>query len=197
MRQEEGVGRLIQPKTALYRAAQRVVNWYKGREVDEQIRSFGSVGEDFLMHGKGIIKGSENVHIGKHVRIFENVQFLTTRAHIYIGDGVFIASYTTIVTGDHRTNLPGKYFYEHDERVDKQPEDDADVVIEDDVWVGTNCIILKGVTIGRGSVIAAGAVVTKDVPPYSIYVSSIKVIPRFTEEQLLEHERILKERGRL
>ena len=44
----------------------------------------------------------------------------------------------------------------------------APVVIEDDVWVGTNCLIMKGVTIGKGAVIAAGAVVTKDVPPYCI-----------------------------
>ena len=42
------------------------------------------------------------------------------------------------------------------------------VVIEDDVWVGANVTILKGVTIGHGSVVAAGAVVTKSCPPYSI-----------------------------
>ena len=40
--------------------------------------------------------------------------------------------------------------------------------IEDDCWIAANTIILAGVTIGRGSVIAAGSVVTKDVPPYSI-----------------------------
>ena len=45
---------------------------------------------------------------------------------------------------------------------------DQPVVIEDDVWVGANVTILKGVTIGHGSVVAAGAVVTKSCPPYSI-----------------------------
>lgn len=49
-----------------------------------------------------------------------------------------------------------------------EPEDVAPVVIEDDVWIGTNCMVLKGVTIGRGAVIAAGAVVTKDVPPFTV-----------------------------
>jgi len=44
----------------------------------------------------------------------------------------------------------------------------APVVIEDDVWIGCRAIILKGVRIGRGSIIAAGAVVTKDVPPYTV-----------------------------
>jgi acetyltransferase-like isoleucine patch superfamily enzyme len=49
-----------------------------------------------------------------------------------------------------------------------EPSDVAPVVIEDDVWIGTNCIVLKGVTIGRGAVIAAGAVVTRNVPPYTV-----------------------------
>ena len=45
---------------------------------------------------------------------------------------------------------------------------DQPVVIEEEVWCGANVTILKGVTIGRGSVVAAGAVVTKSCPPYSI-----------------------------
>ena len=45
---------------------------------------------------------------------------------------------------------------------------DKDVVFEGDNWVGANAIILKGVTVGKGSVISAGAVVTHDVPPYAI-----------------------------
>ena len=42
------------------------------------------------------------------------------------------------------------------------------VKIEDDCWIASNSVILAGVTIGKGSVIAAGAVITKDVPPFSI-----------------------------
>jgi galactoside O-acetyltransferase len=44
----------------------------------------------------------------------------------------------------------------------------ANVVIEDKVWIGFNAMILKGVTVGEGAIIAAGAVITKDVPPYTI-----------------------------
>lgn len=47
-------------------------------------------------------------------------------------------------------------------------EPEEPVTIEDDVWIGARAIILPGVTIGRGSIIGAGAIVTKDVPPYSI-----------------------------
>ena len=71
------------------------------------------------------------------------------------------------------------------------------MVIEDGVWMGCNVIVLKGVKVGRGAVVAAGAVVTKDVPPYAIVGGNpAKVIKfRFTDEQILEHERYLKERG--
>ena len=51
---------------------------------------------------------------------------------------------------------------------EKRPEDDRDIIFDGDNWIGANSIILKGVVVGVGAVIAAGAVVTKDVPPYSI-----------------------------
>ena len=49
-----------------------------------------------------------------------------------------------------------------------EPQHVAPIVVEDDVWIGTNCIILKGVTIGRGAVVAAGSVVTRSVPPFTV-----------------------------
>lgn len=78
---------------------------------------------------------------------------------------------------------------------EKLPENDAPVVIEDDVWCGANVTILKGVTIGRGSVVAAGAVVTRSCPPYSIIggVPAKVLKMRFTAEEIEEHERLLKE----
>ena len=97
----------------------------------------------------------------------------------------------TIITGDHRTDVIGKYIMDSKEKL---PENDAPVIIEDDVWTGANVTILKGVTIGRGSVIAAGAVVTKSFPPYSIIggVPAKLIKMRFTPEEIEEHERLIK-----
>lgn len=75
--------------------------------------------------------------------------------------------HVTVVTGDHRIDIPDRPMISVRDD-EKLPENDQDVVIENDVWGGANATILKGVTIGTGSVISAGAVVTKDVPPYSI-----------------------------
>jgi acetyltransferase-like isoleucine patch superfamily enzyme len=53
---------------------------------------------------------------------------------------------------------------------DSQPLVRGEVIIEDDVWLGTRSVILSGVRIGKGSIIAAGALVNRDIPPYSIVV---------------------------
>ncbi len=60
-------------------------------------------------------------------------------------------------------------FAEKDTPIKQQSNKTAKVIIEDDVWLGCGVKVMSGVTIGKGSVIAAGAVVTKDVPPYTLY----------------------------
>ncbi|MBP3710262.1 MAG: CatB-related O-acetyltransferase [Treponema sp.] len=68
--------------------------------------------------------------------------------------------------------------------VEREALSKGDIVIEDDVWVGENALILSGVTIRQGAIVAAGAVVTKDVEPYSIVAGiPAKIIKyRFSEE---------------
>lgn len=75
----------------------------------------------------------------------------------------------------------------------KDPDNDQDVIIEGDNWIGMNTTILKGVTIGRGCIVAAGAIVTKSTPPYSIVAGvPAKVIKmRFSEEDIIRHESAL------
>ena len=70
---------------------------------------------------------------------------------------------------------------------------DKDVIIENDVWIGCNVTILAGVHIGRGSTIAAGAVVNKNIPPYCI-AGGIPAKPikfYWTIEQIIKHESLL------
>ena len=73
----------------------------------------------------------------------------------------------TVITGDHRIDILDRPMCSITDD-EKLPENDQDVVIEEDVWVGAGATILKGVTIGNGSVVAAGALVKKDVPPYAV-----------------------------
>lgn len=140
------------------------------------------------------IKGIHNLSVGDGTSIPKGATIFCTEAPCTIGRKVIFGPHPTIITGDHRTDLIGKYMTDVTVE-DKRGEDgsspyDAPVVIEDDVWAGANVTILKGVTIGRGSVIAAGAVVTKSCPPYSIIggVPARVLRMRFTEEEIQAHE---------
>ena len=136
-----------------------------------------------------------NLKIGNRVSLGYGSIFMCTRADIHIGDNVMFGPNVTMITGDHRIDVVGKYMIDlRDE--DKLPENDQPIILEGDNWIGANVTILKGVTIGEGSVVAAGAVVNKDIPPYAIAAGvPARVIKyRFDDVQLKEHIRLLKEK---
>ena len=159
-------------------------------------RSFLRCGNNVRIPRNCRFSGIENITVGNHVYFGVDTQVLTTQAQLILGNYIMFGPGVTVITGNHRTDVLGKYMCELSDK-DKRPEDDADVTIEDDVWIGANATILKGVTIGRGSVIAAGAVVTKSFPPYSIIggVPATLLKPRFTSEQIIIHENKLAERN--
>lgn len=155
-------------------------------------RSMGHCGKNVMIKPTtSIFKGIENLFIEDDVRIARYATIYTTRAKVFIGSKTGIAPYLKIITGNHRTDNIGHFMFDGD--LNKHPEDDKDVIIEGDSWFGINVTILSGVTIGRGSIIAAGSVVTKSCPPYSI-IGGIpaKVLKfRFTIDEILEHEKKL------
>lgn len=107
---------------------------------------------------RGSIQLGDRSWVGPHCLVYGN-------GGVTIGSDVLIAGHTSINTVSHvadRTDLP----------INHQGLRSDPVVIEDDVWIGLNCTILQGVTIGTGSIIGAGAVVTGDIPPGSIAVGA-------------------------
>lgn len=114
------------------------------------------VGQDVRVRMPVVVYSPENLSIGSQVDIGE---FVVLRANggMRIGDRVLIAAHATLTTRGHPI-LPPRHG-----RVVDEP-----IVIEDDVWVGAAAVILPGVTIGRGSIVGAGAVVTKDVPAETV-----------------------------
>ena len=99
-----------------------------------------------------------DVIIGDHTRIGLHC---TVIGPVTIGSHVNLAQGITITALNHS-------FEDTAKRIDEQGITTKQVIIGDDVWIGTNAVILPGVTIGRHSVVAAGAVVTKDVPEHSL-----------------------------
>lgn len=146
----------------------------------ERGKKYLTIGKNCIISGNFIFESTEGqVKIGNHS---------------YIGGSTFI-SRSQITIGDNVTIAWGCTIYDHDShsldyRLRRKDIDDElrdirigvsfirnkdwscvkskPITIENDAWIGMNCIILKGVTIGEGSVIGAGSVVTKDVPPWTV-----------------------------
>ena len=124
-------------------------------------------GELFVFAKAGSISIGDYCFIGRESRIW-------SANSLKIGNRVLISHNVNI----HDTNShPLSAVSRHDEfkgmvdqtqSMEKFDIPTGAVTIEDDVWIGFNAIVLKGVTIGRGAVVAAGSLVTKDVPPYTL-----------------------------
>ena len=104
--------------------------------------------------------------IGSYCSIAPNVQFL--------------------LGGEHQINSISTYpFKVYEFGYAREAGSKGDIVVKDDVWIGTNAIICSGVTLGQGAIVAAGAVVTKDVEPYAIVGGNpAKVIKYRFDEKL-------------
>ncbi len=107
---------------------------------------------------------SSNIAVGKNVFIGSNCIFQSNHGKIKIGNNVMFGPGVHIHGGDHVFNYDKNHKrYE----IPKANDEDGLVEIEDDVWVGANAIILKGVKIGKGAIIGAGTIVSFDVPPFT------------------------------
>lgn len=133
----------------------------------------------------------KNVFLYEHTKIGAGSVVSTTNAKFIMRKWSGAAEYLQVRTGNHYQKL-GRFYRSVTEQEKKESgkKFDADVIVNEDVWIGCNVTLLSGVTIGRGAIIAAGAVVSKDIPPYAIAGGvPAKVIKfKWTVEQILEHE---------
>ena len=109
-----------------------------------------------------------------------------------VGDKVMIAGESAFLNSDdHNFDIVGKAMW------DSGRGDGHDIVVEDDVWIGQGSKVLSGVNIGRGSIVAAGSIVTRDVPRYAMVAGvPAKILRmRFTPEEITQHERIMVGKG--
>lgn len=145
-------------------------------------KKFIELGSNVFVDKNSFISGSsKGLLIGNGSRIYRNSIIKCQGGRIEIGDNCtvqsfcFLGGFGNIKIGNGVRIAPGAkmYSYEHSYNdisipIYKQEVTPKEILVEDDVWVGSNAIITGGVTIGKGSIIGAGAVVTKSVEPFSI-----------------------------
>jgi acetyltransferase-like isoleucine patch superfamily enzyme len=158
--------------------------------LDCRILRGGEINNNFRTRDRIIL--DDNVHVLGELAVMAHGGKITLGEWSYVGDGSRIWSASSVVIGkrvqiSHNVNihdtithsLSASARYQHmvDILTTGHPKTIEDVptepiIIEDDVWIGFNAIILKGVKIGAGAIIGAGAVITNDVPPYTIVVGN-------------------------
>jgi acetyltransferase-like isoleucine patch superfamily enzyme len=153
------------------------------------------------------------LHLGANVRLWAPNQ-LTIGNNVYIGkdchiecdaqigDYCLIANRVSFVGRDDHDysviGIPVRFAPWVGDRKKENKQNETrhlNVVVGDDVWIGFGSIVLSGVTIGRGAVIAAGSIVTHDIEPYAIVagVPAKKIKSRFTPDEIERHELAINE----
>jgi len=168
---------------------------FKNIKSDQKILIMNSVisGDVSIGGGSKIVDSfvNGNVELERFVSINGPATRLSSRINgIKIGSFSSIASNVVIQEDYHRTDKISTYFMSKNlfkSSVAEDIDSKGKIIIEEDVWIGSNSVVLSGVTIGRGSVIGAGSVVTKSIPKYSIAVGNpCRVIKKRFNEEVIE-----------
>lgn len=152
--------------------------WISPGGIGGEIR-FGN--DTFVAHLCTLRAEGGNISVGNNVQISRNC-YLNGAGNINIGDHTMLGPNSSIVSVNHisdNVDIPMR----------EQGIQKAKVSIESDVWLGAHVCVMPGVKIGKGSIIGAGAVVTKDIPPYSIAAGvPAKIIANRKNKDLPSHK---------
>lgn len=132
----------------------------RGKYLTHLLHRYGSQGR---ITGGGYVKivRPENIYIGRGSYINGGMIRASKNARIMIGDNCMISYGVHLRTDSHQHSNPSIPMCE-------QGSIEKNIVIGDDVWIGYGAQIMAGCSVGKGSIVGAGAVVTKDVPPYTV-----------------------------
>lgn len=156
-------------------------------------KKFGYIADTALLLPPLRIDGLKNVFMYENTKI-EDATISATLSKFIMKQGSAAAEGFSVHTGNHM-QLVGKFYrtITNEDKLNSGKVFDKDVIVEEDVWIGCNVTLLSGAHLGRSSIIAAGAVVNSEIPPYCIAggVPAKPIKFKWTIEQILEHESIL------
>ena len=152
---------------------------------------FGAFGINSTLEYPTTIDCIKSVFVENDVTVRDNLRIINTPdERVVIKQYSVLSSGVTIITNSHRSTIGIPHFLLGPSHINDRT---GDVLIDEDVWVGANATILANVHLGRGCVVAAGALVTESVPPYTLVAGTPARIQKrvFSAEQVIRHEQTL------
>lgn len=171
-----------------------VINYFRfsvlkliyGQHIKHSWKMLVSPKADVYITNKGCIELGNMLNLEKHTQIRATGGNISIGSNVYVNRNCNIVSHKLIVIEDNVTIGPNVCIYDHDHNYKNNKLDNyyisKEVIIGHDTWIGSNCVITKGVKIGANCVIAAGTIVTKDVPNNMIIRSKCEYIMKKIED---------------
>lgn len=154
-------------------------------------KKIGFVGKNVKINLPIVMINPQNIYLYDNTRLAYNSAISAKNAKFIMKKGSGAATGLMVRTGNHMMKI-GRFYHTigDKEKLASGLILDEDVIVEEDVWIGCNVTLLSGAKIGRGSIVAAGAVVNKKFPPYSVIggVPARFIKFKWTIEQIVEHE---------
>lgn len=149
-------------------------------------------GSSFVDH-RAIVYNNNNLIMEERTNIDGQAIIMNTRAKFIMKRNSGAAFGLSVITGGH-VSVPGMWLRDVTDAIkdemDPDHQEDRDIVVEEDVWLGANVTLLKGAHIGRGSVVGAGSVVRNEIPPYAVVTGNpAKIVGfKYSPSIIVEHE---------
>lgn len=152
-------------------------------------KSFGKKGRYSIVASDSSLN-QNNVFIDDYCVIQSQTNFISNKGRLIVKKYSVISSGCIIVPGSHRLTVGVPFYLSTTKHIN---DEEGDIIIDEDCWIGAGCILLPQCHIGRGAVVGAGSVVKKEVPPYAVVVGTPAriIATKFTIEDILRHEAIL------
>ena len=153
--------------------------------------SFASCGTTTVIEFPIYINRPQDVYLENDLRIRQGTKMLISEdCKVFVKKFSVVGMNNMIIPNKHVSTVGIPQFLLGSSRINDQIHD---IIIEEDVWTGSNVTLMGDVTLGRGCICGACSLVTKSVPPYAVVAGSpAKIIAvKFSIEQIIEHEKIL------
>lgn len=150
----------------------------------------GYCGKNVVLHKPNICSKPENIYLYDNTSIMKNWILLSDTGKFIMKEHSIASTNLVVITGNHNRVIDHTL---QDSIANRLADEEKDIVCEEEVWLGSNVVLLPGVKIGRGTTVAAGSVVNRDLPPYCLCAGVPARVKKiyWTEEQILKHEELV------